>query len=165
MLGIGIIGCGAFLFYFFGIELGIKTSVTFSGKNRLPLYLAMLAIAIYYAFYVYSIFLFKKNITSFIKLKIFTNQVINNFKIMGIIYLVGYIASVISNSVIPFYFNDLQGIIGIDYNEKSLTGLFDFPLNGFIMGLFFLVLSKVFQIAKIQKEENIELKQENELTI
>ncbi len=84
---------------------------------------------------------------------------------MGIIYLVGYIASVISNSVIPFYFNDLQGIIGIDYNEKSLTGLFDFPLNGFIMGLFFLVLSKVFQIAKIQKEENIELKEENELTI
>jgi len=49
MLGIGIIGCGAFLFYFFGIELGIKTSVTFFGKNRLPLYLAMLAIAIYYA--------------------------------------------------------------------------------------------------------------------
>ena len=49
--------------------------------------------------------------------------------------------------------------------KNSLTNLFNFPLNGLIIGLFFLVLSKVFQIAKIQKEENIELKQENELTI
>ncbi len=52
--------------------------------------------------------------------------------------------------------------------KKSTNGYETFisnPLNGLIIGLLFFVLSKVFQIAKKQKEENIELKQENELTI
>ncbi len=165
MLGIGIITFGVFTLFLFGIDLGVNTSTTFSDKNKLPMYLFLSSILIFYASYVYSLFLFKKNIDSFIKLQLFTNQVIRNFKVMGIIYLAGYLISVMSKSILPFYFNDLKGYIGVDYNENSLTNLFNFPLNGLIIGLFFLVLSKVFQIAKIQKEENIELKQENELTI
>ncbi|WP_397334349.1 hypothetical protein [Paenimyroides marinum] len=42
---------------------------------------------------------------------------------------------------------------------------FEMPIIILIFGLFFLSLSKAFQIAKIQKEENTELRQENELTI
>ena len=165
LFGIGILFFVLLICIFLGYELGIQTTIVFSDKNKLPMYLFLTSILIFYASYVYSLFLFKKNIDSFIKLQLFTNQVIRNFKVMGIIYLAGYLISVMSKSILPFYFNDLKGYIGVDYNENSLTNLFNFLLNGLIIGLFFLVLSKVFQIAKIQKEENTELKQENELTI
>ena len=39
------------------------------------------------------------------------------------------------------------------------------PIVILVLGLFFIILSKAFEIGKKQKEENIELKQENELTI
>ncbi|WLD22715.1 DUF2975 domain-containing protein [Flavobacterium dauae] len=165
LFGIGILSFALLIFIFLGYELGIQTTFVFSDKNKLPMYLFLLSLFIFYASYVYSLFLFKKNIDSFIKLQLFTNQVIRNFKVMGIIYLAGYLISILSKSILPFYFNDLEGYVGVDYNENSLTNLFDFPLNGLIIGLFFLVLSQVFQIAKFQKEENIELKQENDLTI
>ncbi len=156
MLGIGIITFGAFTLFLFGIDLGIKTSTTFSDKDKTSLYLFLFSIITFYSAYTYSIFLFKQNITSFIKLELFTNKVIKNFKLMGIIYISGYI---ISSFIIPFFKQDIK--IEIGQNEDFLN----FPLNGLIIGLFFLVLSKVFQIAKIQKEQNIKLKQENELTI
>ena len=165
MLAIGIIGCGAFLFYFLGTDIGIKTSVTFSGKNRSFLYLAITATAVYYFAYVYSIYLFKNCITSFKQLHLFSNKVIRNFKWIGVIYIGGYLINLCVQSIFPLFLDELQASIKIDYNEDNLTRLFNFPLNGFIIGLFFLVLSNVFQIAKNQKEENIELKQENELTI
>ncbi|HLV51297.1 MAG TPA: DUF2975 domain-containing protein, partial [Flavobacterium sp.] len=81
-------------------------------------------------------------------------------KRIGYIFSVGYLL---------IYF--LKPIVSIDdflFFKKSTNGYETFisnPLNGLVIGLFFLVLSKVFQIAKKQKEENIELKQENELTI
>lgn len=75
---------------------------------------------------------------------------------MGIIYIASYI---ISSLIVALFKQDIKIEIGQDHD------FFNFPLNGLIIGLFFLVLSKVFQIAKFQKEENIELKQENELTI
>lgn len=75
---------------------------------------------------------------------------------MGVIYIASYI---ISSLIVPLFRQDLKIEIGQDQD------FFHFPLNGFVIGLFFLVLSKVFQIAKIQQEQNIELKQENELTI
>lgn len=53
------------------------------------------------------------------------------------------------------------------YNNLSKPVLKELqsPLGGLLIGLLFLTLSQVFQIAKNQKEENIELKKENELTI
>ena len=75
---------------------------------------------------------------------------------MGIIYILG---NIINSLIIPFFKQHIKIDFGFDNN------LLNFPLNGLIIGLFFLVMSKVFQIAKNQKEENIELKQENELTI
>lgn len=155
MLGIGIITFGAFIFFLFGIDLGIKISTNFSDKSKVTMYLLLFSIFIFYSSYVYSIYLFKQNISSFIKFKLFTNQVIKNFKIMGGIYIVSYVISSLSY---PLFSQELKIEIGQD-------DFLNFPLNGLVIGLFFLVLSKVFEIAKIQKEENIELKQENELTI
>jgi len=101
---------------------------------------------------------------SFKNRALFTTEVIQNFKVIGIIYLIGYFVSTLVRFFVPI-FNDNKFKIGIGYDEQSFNGLYDFPLNGLIIGLLFLTLSKVFQIAKKQKEENIELKQENELTI
>lgn len=156
MLGIGIITFGVFTLFLFGIDLGVNTSTTFSDKSKITMYLLLFSIFIFYSSYVYSIYLFKQNISSFIEFKLFTNQVIKNFKIMGVIYIASYI---ISSLIVPLFRQDIKIEIGQDQD------FFNFPLNGFVIGLFFLVLSKVFQIAKIQQEQNIELKQENELTI
>jgi len=165
MLIIGIITFGAFTLYLFGIDLGIKTTIHFSQENKPLLYFILMFTFTYYAFYMYSIFLFKKNVESFTNFKLFTSQVIKNFKVIGIIYLIGYLASAFITYVIPLFGNDSTIKIGIGNDEDSLIRLFDFPLNGLIIGLFFLTLSQVFQIAKNQKEENITLKQENDLTI
>ena len=50
-------------------------------------------------------------------------------------------------------------------NPIGVNNLFEMPIVILVFGLFFIILSKAFEIAKNQKEENIELKQENELTI
>ncbi|WKW47514.1 DUF2975 domain-containing protein [Myroides sp. JBRI-B21084] len=159
----GIFGCLLFIFFILGFDVGTSVA-SFSTKNKLPIIILLLTVITYYASYVYSIFLFKQNIASFIQLKIFTNTVIKNFKVIGFIYLFGYLISMLSKFN-PFYFNDLKEFIETNKSENVLNTLFTAPLNGLIIGLFFLVLSKVFHIAKTQKEENIELKQENELTI
>lgn len=156
MLGIGIITFGVFTLFLFGNDLGIKTSITFSNKGKEPLQFLFLSLFILYSSYVYSIYLFKQNTASFIKLNLFTNKVIKNFRVIGIIYITSYLISIIIKTIFE---QDVKIEIGNDSN------FYNFPLNGLVIGLFFLVLSKVFQIAKIQKEENIELKQENELTI
>ncbi len=156
MLGIGIISFVIYTFFLFGIDLGIKTTTTFSSKNDDLLYLILFFNFIFYSTYTYSIFLFKQNITSFLNFNFFTDRVIINFKTMGIIYILG---NIINSLIIPFFKQHIKIDFGFDNN------LLNFPLNGLIIGLFFLVMSKVFQIAKNQKKENIELKQENELTI
>lgn len=156
MLAIGIIVFGLFTLSLFGVDLGIKTSTTFSIKNNDYLYLILFFTFIFYSSYTYSIFLFKQNITSFLNFNFFTDRAIKNFKTMGIIYILG---NIITSLIIPSFEQHIKVDLGFDNN------LLNFPLNGLIIGLFFLVLSKVFQIAKNQKEENIELKQENELTI
>jgi len=156
MLAIGIIVFGLFTLSLFGVDLGIKTSTTFSGRNNFTLYSILLYTFINYSAYIYSIFLFKQNISSFLSFDFFTKRVIKNFKIMGFIYIAGNII----NSLIPATFRQ---DIKIDFSYTD--DLLNFTLNGLVIGLFFLVLSKVFQIAKNQKEENIELKEENELTI
>ena len=81
MLGIGIITFGVFILFLFGIDLGIKTSTTFSDKSKVTMYLLLFSIFIFYSSYVYSIYLFKQNISSFINFKLFTNQVIKNKRV------------------------------------------------------------------------------------
>lgn len=161
---IGTIVFGFLLIYVLGYDLGIKTTINIQIDNKFLYYSAIISTFLYYSFYVYSIFLFKRNIESFENKKLFTVDVIQNFKTIGFIYLIGYFISVLIKFLIPIFTNNNLNI-AFGYDEQSFVGLFNFPLNGLIIGLLFLTLSQVFQIAKIQKEENIELKQENELTI
>ena len=92
---------------------------------------------------IYGLYLFRKILLSFQKLKIFDLEVIKNFNKIGILIL---IASLLSG--IPAF------IVKLLQREASIEiGLNPFVLL-FCLGLFFMVLSEVFMIAKIQKEEN-----------
>ncbi len=149
--------------YAFGYDLGIHYTVTLHGSNKqLALGLFLPLLILLYSSYVYAIYLFKKCIASFIKIKIFEPYIIRNFNRIGYIFLTGYLLTVLFSATMRI--TDENGAIRLD-TEYDIMQFLLTPVNGFIIGLFFLVLSKVFQIAKIQKEENIELKQENELTI
>lgn len=159
LLAVGIAVFVALVFCLLGYNLNISSPIVFSEKNKLSFYFILVAAFSYYTLYLYSIFLFKKNIESFTRFKLFTNQVIKNFRVIGVIYLIGYLGSILAEFIFPLIDGHFKIEMGVGQH------FFNFPLNGLIIGLFFIILSQVFQIAKNQKEENIELKQENELTI
>lgn len=91
----------------------------------------------------YSLFLFRKILNSFQKRKIFDLEVIKNCNTIGILLLISSLLSGVPAFIIKLL--------------KKEAG-FEMGLNPFVMlfclGLFFMVLSEVFTIAKTQKEEN-----------
>lgn len=96
-----------------------------------------------YLFLLYGLFLFKKILFAFQRRKVFHEENCLNFNKIGITLI---IAALISG--IPMFINTIyEGEIKLELG-----------LNGFILmialGLFFMILSELFQIAKKQKEEN-----------
>jgi uncharacterized membrane protein (DUF373 family) len=75
--------------------------------------------------------------------KIFDVIVIDNFKKMGYLLLIASLIGGISNFIVQIMKNKIT--LEISLNSYLLM---------FSMGLFFLVLSEVFKIAKNMKEEN-----------
>ena len=90
----------------------------------------------------------------------FTKNVINNFYKTGWVFIISFISLKILTIFIQIDAGFITNQVNFDIINFTLN-----PINGLIIGILFLILSKVFYIAKIQKEENMELKQENELTI
>lgn len=116
----------------------------------------------YFTSYIYAIYKLRKCLDLFMEYKFFHKNVIRNFNTIGYIFLIGFIVNCILNySDLLLKASNQESVpLSIEFTDVFLA-----PLNGLIIGLLFITLSKVFQIAKNQKEENIELKQENELTI
>jgi len=151
----------------FSIDLGIGNPLMKNLDIDSPLDILQESISILLAFtyfisYIYAIYKLRKCLDLFMEYKFFHKNVIRNFNTIGYIFLIGFIVNCILN------YSDL--LLKASNQERiplsiEFTDIFLNPLNGLIIGLLFLTLSKVFQIAKNQKEENIELKQENELTI
>ena len=92
---------------------------------------------------IYGLYLFRKILLSFQKLKIFDLKVIKNFNKIGILILIASLLSGIPAFIVKL----LQREASIEIGLNPLVLLF-------CLGLFFMVLSEVFMIAKIQKEEN-----------
>jgi len=109
---------------------------------------------------VYGIYLIKKSVTNFTKLELFTPGNINNFSQAGWIFIGSFLILKIATIFIQIDLGFISSKINIDIENIALN-----PINGLLIGLLLLVLSRVFKIAMLQKEENIELKQETELTI
>ncbi|MDG2194980.1 MAG: DUF2975 domain-containing protein [Polaribacter sp.] len=93
---------------------------------------------------IYSLHLFRKSLTYFLKAKIFDTVVIHSFGKTGNLLLLSGVISVILSIISSLYF------------ESKMT--LEFGLNSHLttigLGLFFMVLSEVFQIAKTAKTEN-----------
>ena len=97
-------------------------------------------------FFVYSIYLLRKTVVLFIKGDVFNEQVINNFRSIGLCVISSTLLFVIPS----FIYNAIHsGEVGLSFELG-----FDSPLLVISLGLFFMVLSEVFQKAKNLKEEN-----------
>ena len=98
--------------------------------------------------FLYSIYLLRNTIVYFIQKDLFNVKVIRNFNSIGIC-IIAY--SLLINTFSLLY-NTLTGHRD-GFNLKIEFG-FDSPLLAISLGLFFMVLSEVFKIAKNLKEEN-----------
>ncbi|WP_051200348.1 DUF2975 domain-containing protein [Flavobacterium subsaxonicum] len=105
----------------------------------------MLALGIGFAFFTYALYLFKNVLELFQKKKIFHDDVIKNFNQIGKAIIIGYFIMVLSYVGYCLAAQKLIEISAEGFNQSILTvGL----------GLFFMVLSEVFLMAKNIKEEN-----------
>lgn len=125
------------------ISIPIKINGLEVTNVDLPSKIVLLFLTISFFLILYSIFLFRKTLRLFQKTIIFDEEIIKNFKNIGILL----ITSGLISGITEFIFNMSQHKIN-----------FEIGLNSFviicILGLFSMVLSEVFTIAKKQKEEN-----------
>lgn len=131
-----------------------------TSDNPIPLIVVLIIYLLVFIANTYGIFLLYRIVEKFKKFQIFQTEIISYLKQMGYIFSLGYLLTYFLKPII-----DVGDFIFFKTSTKGFETFIENPINGLVIGLFFLVLSKVFQIAKIQQEQNIELKQENELTI
>lgn len=135
--------------------------VIITADNPIPLIVALIICLVVLIANAYGLILLYKLIKKFKKFLLFETEIISYLKQMGYIFSLGYLVIYFLKLSI-----NVEDFIFLKATTNHLENTFiESPINSLVIGLFFLVLSKVFQIAKKQKEENIELKQENELTI
>lgn len=91
----------------------------------------------------FSFYKFRKLISNFTKLKIFTDDNINMLNNIGILLIICSFFYAIPISIYEFKNKN----INIELGFSSFFTIF-------ILGLFFMILSEIFKISKIQKEEN-----------
>ncbi|MCF6168997.1 DUF2975 domain-containing protein [Lutibacter sp.] len=92
----------------------------------------------------YSLYLFRKVLAYFLRLKIFDDTVISSFNKIGNLLVVSGILSLAVSFIFTLYFKH-KITFEVGYDSKIIIICF---------GLFFMVLSEVFKISKGMKEEN-----------
>ena len=97
-----------------------------------------------YGLLIYCLFLFRKTLRYFLNRKVFDEYVINTFQKIGILLVISGLITLVISFVARFYF-ELKIKIEIGMNEHIIV---------LCLGLFFMVLSEVFRIAKTAKQEN-----------
>ena len=97
-------------------------------------------------FFVFGIYLLRKTIGFFIKKDLFNVEVIRNFNLIGICVVTSTLLMIIPSFLYTAFHRTKFGF--------KIDAGFDSPLLVISLGLFFMVLSEVFKIAKNLKEEN-----------
>lgn len=97
--------------------------------------------------FLYSIYLLRKVVSFFQKREIFNSENVKLFNLIGKLIIA---SSIISSSSIFIYNMISRNHVGINLD----LGGYDSVLVSISLGLFFMVISEVFKIAKKQKEEN-----------
>ena len=114
------------------------STITIFGKILISIMLTS------YLMIIYSIYLFRKILNSFIRLKIFNFYVIKTFQKIGLLLVLSGAIALIISFTSNFYFQQkLKFEIGINEHIVILC-----------LGMFFMILSEIFIIAKSAKEEN-----------
>ncbi|PQJ80693.1 DUF2975 domain-containing protein [Polaribacter porphyrae] len=125
-----------------GLDIKIN-SVNFNANDWLSKTLLIIS-ALNYLLILAALYFFRKTLRYFINTKIFDIIVISSFKKIGNLLSISGIVSI-----------SISFIIRIYYQQKIS---FELGLNEHIvlicLGLFFLILSEVFKIAKAHKQEN-----------
>jgi len=96
------------------------------------------------ALYIYALYIFKQTLVLFEKKRVFDPAVIKNFQLIGRNIFGGYLLYAIGSMAFKLSLNTLE--INTDFIVDSIITI--------AIGLFFFVLSEVFQMAKTLKEEN-----------
>ena len=146
---IGLIGLIIFLPFllFDGDDITVKIKGQEIISNDIFSKIIIIASAIGGLLFIYSIYLLRIVISYFHQRDIFNIEVIRNFNLIGKLII---FSSLISNSAL-FIFNMVKrNNIGLSLD----IGSYDSFILSICLGLFFMVISEVFKIAKNMKEEN-----------
>ena len=143
-----IIGVSFTTFFVDLSDLNIELNTINMNQNDLFSKILFVVSSLNYLLLIVALYFFRKVLTNFVSVRVFEEVVISSFKKIGnLLTFSGFISLIIS-------------IIGKIYFEQKVS--LEFGLNQHLvlicLGLFFLVLSEIFKIAK-------NVKQENELTI
>ena len=139
-----IVGFSIAIFFVDLGELNIKINSIDLNNDTLLSKALFLISALNYLLIIASLYFFRKVLNQFIRVKIFEANVIKSFQKTGnLLAISGFISLIVS-------------IISKVYFEQKIS--LELGLNQHLviicLGLFFLVLSEVFKIAKNQKQEN-----------
>ncbi|UYW01566.1 DUF2975 domain-containing protein [Flavobacterium agricola] len=113
-----------------------------------------------YVVNIYGFILIRKCVTNFIKLDLFSLQNASYFIKSGWLFIGNFLVVKLFTIFMAIDLSSTINKFSFQFEDFILN-----PFNGLIIGILFLVIGKVFKIAFYQKQENINLKQENELTI
>ena len=139
-----IIGVSFTTFFVDLSDLNIELNTINMNQNDLFSKILFVVSSLNYLLLIVALYFFRKVLTNFIRVRIFEEVVISSFKKIGnLLTFSGFISLIIS-------------IIGKIYFEQKVS--LEFGLNQHLviicLGLFFLVLSEIFKIAKNTKQEN-----------
>ena len=137
-----------FGFLIFGNSINdLKFSIFNIKVKSYELYSKMILILplCYYLGSVYCLYLFRETIKNIQKINLFDYKNIKNFNIIGKLLIAFSFIEVIAKFLIELPQGDLNMNISISMSPFLIT---------LVLGLFFMVLSEIFKIAKNQKQEN-----------
>ena len=133
----------AILFFDLG-DLNIEVNtINFDQNNCFSKVLFIISI-LNYLLIIAALYFFRKVLNRFIRVKIFEEMVITSFKKIGNLLIVSGLISLLISIIGEMYFKESVSIsFGLHQNLITIC-----------LGLFFLVLSEIFKIAKSAKQEN-----------
>lgn len=140
------------MFIFFGVGLSDETftarisgqEITISGWPEKAL---LVFTAISGCCFIYAMYLFRAAVRLFVKMQLFSLEVSTYFHKIGWLLI---ISTLLSHLPLFFYNMIRKNTVGIDFEIGGL----DSGIISICLGLFFIVLSQVFRIARNLKEEN-----------
>ena len=113
-------------------------------EHNLSTKLLLVSSFLSFAIIIFSVHLFRKVLREFQSTKIFSLSVIKNLNTLGIALIIGAFLNGLSSFLYPIF---VKSKFELSFNLSPFLLMFCF-------GLFFMILSEVFKIAKQAKEEN-----------